>query len=405
MISQNYKFSLILLVLSLFAGSVNAQNEEEPDSVVRAYRWNEEWYAQGLLGVNYLAAEHTQFKTFGDIAKFEFGFALGKRFSPIWGTRLQLQFGSDTGSYYGHQPDGPTFDFSHTNLSLIATFNVLEAIYLRKNREYNRRWNLNAMLGIGSVWTNFNRTNDTEKLLDLTNSVYFTVYAGLDLTYSISKYVDVMLELSSHWQSKHFNGMIIERENWFKKIDQRITMLAGVRYTIYKPRRRFKPYRSKKETPVVQEYFVPMIGADKVHGTHFSAPDENECYSLDELVGMTRQHKSILGKRLCYDDDIYFDHGRSDMRIVNHLYLDKVIELMNTQNVMIVLKAANDAHSGRALSETRIDGIEAYLMGNGIAKERIRVEYVPAGTERIGYDNVRLEFLPLERPLSRDYAN
>ena len=93
------------------------------------------------------------------------------------------------------------------------------------------------------------------------------------------------------------------------------------------------------------------------------------------------------------------------MRIVNHLYLDKVIELMNTQNVMIVLKAANDAHSGRALSETRIDGIEAYLMGNGIAKERIRVEYVPAGTERIGYDNVRLEFLPLERPLSRDYAN
>lgn len=86
-------FLIILSTLSIKGYAVNK------DSLITGYQMDEEWYLQLQGGVSYIAAENTRFVKFWKVLSPQMAFSVGKRFTSVWGARLQLVGGDDKGVF------------------------------------------------------------------------------------------------------------------------------------------------------------------------------------------------------------------------------------------------------------------------------------------------------------------
>ena len=91
-INKNLIFVVAMLCSCVMA---KADNEQADSLSRRRYPIDEEWYIQMMGGVNYMLADNTRFVPFTKVLSPEFSLSLGKRFTPVWGTRLQLSTGNN----------------------------------------------------------------------------------------------------------------------------------------------------------------------------------------------------------------------------------------------------------------------------------------------------------------------
>lgn len=361
-------------------------NVEIRDSLPASYTWNEKWYYQAQFGMNYPAAENTRFVSAGRILSPAYTFAVGKRFTPLWGARLQFLYGSDKGVYYDHDKNSPLFSFRHYGIVLEGTFNL--ANFIRNSREKEKKWNVDIKLGLGFIHSGSYELADVPdyKWLDPVPRDNFTIYGGIEFSRKIYRNLDINLELGIHRLGNRYNGQVCADRKREVIGDLLATSFIGIRYTI--PRK--KPCRNSvvyinvaapcpPEPEIKERLSTPeSVGeTDTLKSTRSVEPD---CYDIDELIAMAYQGISIKGKKLCGLEMVHFDFDKSDIKPEFALYLDKLAMLMlNNPDIKLLIMGHTDIKGSvdynYGLSERRSKAVMAYLNRKGVRHDRMIYSY------------------------------
>jgi len=365
-----FAFSLITIVKSY-------ATEQVQDSIRTSYDWSEKWYYQMQGGINYLAAENTRFVCVGKIISPSYTFAVGKRFTPIWGSRIQFLYGSDKGVYYDHDENSPMFSFRHYGIITEGTFNFID--FIRGDRFVGREknWNLDFKLGLGFIHNVSYELADVPdyECLNPESRANFSVYGGLEVSKVVCKNVDVNFELSLNRLNNKYNGQVCSDPNTEVFGDILATAFIGVRYTI--------PCRKPCKSTII--YFNEPSPAMPVKKSVIVKKEpkitvEPECYSIDELIDMVEQGKSIRGKKLCGIEMVHFDFDKSKIKPEFALYLDKLATFMlNCPDISLLIMGHTDIKGSvdynYGLSERRSKSVMAYLNNRGVSFNRMIYSY------------------------------
>lgn len=374
---------LLLFALSLVTVAKSYATDEVQDSLRTSYTWDERWYYQVQGGVNYLAAENTRFLSISKILSPSYTFAVGKRFTPLWGSRVQFLYGSDKGVYYDHDKNSPMFSFRHYGIIMEGTFNFTN--FIRGNRRVGRekKWNLDLKLGFGFIHSASYKLADVPnyKWLNPVPKNNFTLYGGLEVSKVVCKNVDVNFELSINRMSNKYNGQVCNDRTTEVIGDLLATAFIGVRYTI--PNK--KPCKStivyvNAPLPIVPviESVTPEKESQVIKEPEL--PVNPECYDIDELLLMVEQGKSIKGKKLCGIEMVHFDFDKSDIKPEFALYLDKLSTLMlNCPDISLLIMGHTDIKGSvdynYGLSERRSKAVMKYLNRKGVDYDRMVYSY------------------------------
>lgn len=393
------KYCMIGLLLSVIsAGYCHAAEtdvayfeDETNDSLQTTYTWNEKWYYQAQFGVNYLAAENTRFVSIGKILSPAYTFSVGKRFSTLWGSRIQFLYGRDKGVYYDHDKDSPMFSFRHYGIIVEGTFNL--ANFIRNTRLVwdERKWNVDLKLGLGFIHSTSYVLADVQdyKWLNPVPRDNFAIYGGLELSRKIYKNLDLNIELGIHRLGNKYNGQVCLDRNTEIIGDLLATAMVGIRYTI--PRR--KPCQSttvyinvpttyseerKEKEPLDLSRQEPKQDTENI--VKVAENTEPDCYDIDELIEMANQGISIRGKKLCGLEMVHFDFDKSDIKPEFALYLDKLSILMNNcPDIKLLIMGHTDIKGSVGynydLSERRSKAVMAYLNQKGVHYDRMVYSY------------------------------
>lgn len=391
---------LILLVFIIHTALLKcyASGENNDSIYYSRYKIYEEWYIQLQGGMNYMAAENTRFVNFTEVLSPEMGLSVGKRFSSVWGARLQTVLGKDKGIYFANDKNSPKFSFSHFGILGIGSFNITEFLNQKSLLGYNKRFNVSALLGAGILYTSFGFTRDEsgQNILDCNNSTYFSAFAGVEVSYSLSHILDINLELSSNWMNNKYNGQASVLSSKLKA-DGLINLLVGVRYTFNDARRKFKPkgHILTDDIPMVRETVETTTPVKRE--TKCEEPKQQiakgfekemklqqikteSSYSLEELLEMADNKDLLKGKQLSDTECIGFDYGKSIIKTFASTYLDKVTELLKKENIILVIKGVMKENGENQLTERRMKVVADYLMKHGIERDRLVFQFIPQTT-------------------------
>lgn len=390
---------LILLAFVLHTALLKcyASGENNDSIYYSKYKVNEEWYVQLQSGINYTAAENTRFVNFYEVLSPSVALSIGKRLSPVWGTRLQMVLGKDKGVYYANDKNSPKFSFKHYGFLGIGSFSITEFMNQKLRLGYSKRFNVSALMGIGALYTSFEYTKNQSEMnaFDHNNGVYLSIYAGMEASYSLSNLIDIHLELSSNWMNNKYNGQTSVSSSKLKA-DGLINLLVGVRYTFNNARRKFKPKRYVADALSMSRELPGASTLPRQESRH-EAAKQNEAgktetgvepqstnaesyHSLEELLEMANNKESLKGKQLAYTERIDFDYAKSTIKAFASIYLDKAVELMKKENIVLVIKGVMKEDGNNQLTEMRMKAVREYLMKNGIDRDRLVYQLVQETT-------------------------
>lgn len=378
--------TLVIFIFGLFILSVKGYAANwDRDSIPTKYKSDEEWYFLLQGGVNYNAAENTRFVNFWEVLSPQLSLSLGKRFTPVWGARLQLTGGDDKGVYYANDKNSPKYTFGHIGVLGIGTFNITEFMSYKKRKWKDKKWDISALLGLGAIYTAFEVPKDARSYdVDFNNYVYFSLYAGVEVARRLSPEWEVNAELSTNWMNNSYNGQKTSTSSIFKA-DGLVNLLVGVRYTFNSTKRKNKMKMVSVDTgdrtiqPVVKsEVTVKPAIVSELPPVLLPAKAE-EYYSIEDLLEKVDNRESIRGKMLASTERVFFDYGKSNIKTFTSIYLDKVVELLNKTNLVLVIKGFSmqgEPVMNNSLTERRMNAVRDYLLNNGIARDRLTYQYV-----------------------------
>ncbi len=375
----------VLITFGLFILSAKGYAAQSGnDSVRTKYRQDEEWYLQLQGGVNYNAAENTRFVNFWEVLSPQLSIALGKRFNPVWGARLQITGGDDKGVYYANDKNSPAYSFGHYGFLGIGTFNLTEFLNLKKKKWNTNHWEVSALFGLGALYTAFKVPADA--LLhdvDYNNYVYLSVYAGVEVARRLSPEWEVNAELSTNWMNNRYNGQKATTSSIFKA-DGLVNLLVGVRYTFNSTRQKHRMKTVSVNTgdrtiqPIVKSETSERPAVVNERSLILPAKTE-EYYSIEDLLEKVDNRESIRGKLLASSERVFFDYGKSNVKPFASIYLDKVVELLNKTNLVLVIKGFSmqgEPVMNNSLTEQRMNAVRDYLLKHGIARDRLTYQYI-----------------------------
>ncbi len=370
-------FSILIVVASAFKGYAV---EQEQDSLSTRYEIHKEWYLQLQGGINYMAAENTRFVNFWEVISPQMAFSIGKRFSSEWGARLQFVGGKDKGVYYAHDKNSPKFSFEHCGVLGVGSFNLTDYLHRKKNLFSEKRWDVSALLGLGVLYTSFGFTRDISgaQILNSNNGTYLSLFAGVEAARSLSPNWAATVELSTNWMNNRYNGQVSGSK---LNADGLVNILVGMRYTFTHANKKNKMkaviYNEALSMPSLsQEREEPKeVTMDK--SVQATTPVEVH-YSVEELLEMVNNKEPIVGKKLSGTERVSFDFGKSNIKTFSSIYLDKVVELMNKTNFVLVIKGFITDKEDELLAGQRVKAVRDYLLEHGIERNRLVYQYARA---------------------------
>lgn len=351
--------------------------EQEQDLLPTRYKINEEWYFQLQGGINYLAAENTRFVNFWEVLSPQMTFSVGKRFSLVWGARLQFIGGRDKGVYYANDKNSPKFSFRHYGVFGVGSFNLTELLRRKKYVSPEKKWSVSALLGLGTLYTSFGLSKDISgsNIHDRNNRIYLSLYGGVEVARNLSPNWDVNFELSTNWMNNRYNGQVSDSK---PNADGTVSLLVGVRYTFNSAKKKSKT-RAETYTEELPVLPLPQKQEElKMEVINKPGPEPASIeiyYSVEELLEMVNSKESIQGKKFSATERVSFDFGKSDIKTFASIYLDKVVELMNKTNIVLVIKGFVTDEENERLTEQRMKAVRDYLIKHGIKRERLVYQY------------------------------
>ncbi len=354
------------------------------DSLRRTYSAAEKWYFQVQAGVNYNLAENTRFVPSSKIVAPAFALSVGKKFTPLWGARVQVMMGKDNGVYYDHRHDSPLFSFEHFGLIAEGTFNFSNLVRgVNTIAKDNYKWNFDLKLGVGIVHScSYELSKDVVDYpyIDPKPRNNLTVYAGMDVSRKIAKDWDINLEVGINRLPNLYNSQWCRDKKSEVIGDLLPVAMIGIRYTIP----RCKPCKSRVVYVEVPKY-IPVSQPIEIEEPDAMAVDtlavsKKPCYDIDELLQMVAEGKSIRGLRLCNLEMVHFDFDKDNIKPEFALYLDKLATLLvNQPDVKLLVMGHTDIRGSVEynydLSYRRSQNVMKYLNKKGISYDRMFFSY------------------------------
>ena len=135
----------------------------------------------------------------------------------------------------------------------------------------------------------------------------------------------------------------------------------------------FKRAPKKKVEPVYVPEPVVEVQPEPV------VEEEKPCYTLEEILEMLKENKSVVGKTICAVDMINFEFDKSVIKAESYPYLNKIADLLKNTSMHIVIKGHTDnvgnAEYNMELSKKRAEAVYRYLLKNGADAGRLKYEY------------------------------
>lgn len=148
-----------------------------------------------------------------------------------------------------------------------------------------------------------------------------------------------------------------------------ITASVSIPLSIFKkPKKESQPQSEYVyiPTPVVTPEPAPVV-------------QEKPCYTLDEILQLIAENKSIKGKTICAIDIINFEFDKSTLTKQSHEYLDKIAILMKQNGYRVEIKGHTDgigtAEYNMKLSERRAKAVYEYLIQQGVSPQKLSYSY------------------------------
>ncbi len=385
-------FSVFIALAPVYKGYAI---EQEGDSLSTKYELHEEWYLQLQGGINYMAAENTRFVNFWEVLSPEMAFSLGKRFSSVWGARMQFVAGKDKGVYYAHDKNSPKFSFEHHGVLGVGSFNLTEFLNRKKNVFPEKKWNVSVLLGLGVLYTSFGFTRDIKAhILNCNNGTYLSFGGGVEVARSLSPHWEATFELSTNWMNNRYNGQVSDSK---PNADGFVNMLVGMRYT-------FKSVKKKSVTKaIIYSDVLPAppllqkrekLKAIVINEPPFKPAPIETYYSIEELLDMVNSEETIQGKKLSATERVFFDFGKSHIKAFSSIYLDKVVELMDKTSIVLVITGYITDKDSERLTEQRMKAVRNYLLKSGIERDRLVYQYTKLSGTSSG-DNEKKQIIEL----------
>lgn len=171
-----------------------------------------------------------------------------------------------------------------------------------------------------------------------------------------------------------------------------IAATFSVPLSIFKrtPREKVKPVHIPQPVQVIQD--TPVL-----------KEEVKPCYSLEEILDLISNNKSVVGKTICAIDMVHFEFDKSVIKEDSYPYLDKIADLVIKTSMHITIKGHTDG-VGKAdynlnLSKKRAQSVYNYLEDKGVDPSCMRYKYygltrpiAPNVTEEGRLMNRRVEF-------------
>lgn len=134
-------------------------------------------------------------------------------------------------------------------------------------------------------------------------------------------------------------------------------------------------FKKRQPKPVVVEepvYVEPEVVEEVV-------VVEPDCYSLDEIINLMTEGRSVEGKKICAIDDINFEFAKSNIQPSSFEYLNKLANTLKRTNAKIVINGHTDNvgsdESNLELSKKRAQAVLSYLVKRGVDREKLSIRY------------------------------
>lgn len=377
---------LTILILSNLSFPVFAAGSQpDGDSIRTKIRRHEQWYIYPQAGINYIVADNTQYASWGKMLSPSFALSAGKKFSPVWGGRLQIVGAQNKGVFYP-QHNSATFSFEHYGLLGVGTLSLTNLIKQKKQSvTHYSDWELSFLLGVGIIYTTFDIDASYSKIVDRNNRIHASLYTGFEITRQLSNYIDVGLEISTNWMGSKFNGQTpASGSNFFNK-DGLINVMLGVRYT-FKGKYTNSPSAFKAYTPAATATNYPQQTAPKEQITpekqtttiekqtvvEQQSPvittEAEEYYSVEDLLEMIEAGEQIKARKY-HPVVVYFDTHKATIKPLATIQLDKVAQVLTYPGFTLVIKGfaeSQELQSSRGmLPEQRVKAVRDYLIKKG----------------------------------------
>ncbi len=218
------KLLLSIAALALVATTVTAQ-----EKAFAPTKFGDNWFIQLQGGASYTVSEDRAKASFGDLVSPHAAVAIGKYFSPAFGTRIQVA-GWESKNYY---------DLTGTNVPLLPSgfdgiTGTYKVKYIQTNldgllsltnlfMDYNpeRVFNFSLLAGLGYVHT----FEDTD--YGLTKKDMIVPRAGVQLDFRLSDAASINLEVNGNLMRNDFNG-----RNGSSSYDGTVNALLGLKFNL-----------------------------------------------------------------------------------------------------------------------------------------------------------------------------
>jgi len=108
--------------------------------------------------------------------------------------------------------------------------------------------------------------------------------------------------------------------------------------------------------------------------------EEKLCYTIDEVKDLIRINRNIHGKKICAIKQVSFKTGSSELTAQDKVYLDEMVLLMKTNELMNIRVNGHTDNVGgdeynMNLSRNRAKSVHDYLISKGINASRLSFAY------------------------------
>ncbi len=136
----------------------------------------------------------------------------------------------------------------------------------------------------------------------------------------------------------------------------------------------------KKHKRVVEEPIVVREEPVIVHEEPVVVVEEKKtCYTLEEIIYIMDQGRSIEGLTICAVDLINFDFNKSTLSNDSRQYLNKIASLMLSSDISIEIKGHTDNRGSESynmdLSKRRSKAVYDYLISRGVEEKRLSYSF------------------------------
>lgn len=192
-----------------------------------------------------------------------------------------------------------------------------------------------------------------------------TFYVGLEAGYEYG-ITDTYSKQEKKGQSISINGVNKDIAGPRKHSGFEIKVMAHVPLSIFKK----KPKRKVEVIPLIVE---PIYQPEPV------VEVEKSCYTLDEIIELMAEGKTVSGKTICAIDAVNFDTGKSIIKDDFKQYLDRLAIILEEIGILVEVKGHTDntgTHDFNIrLSRDRAVAVMKYLIEKGVSPDKITYSY------------------------------